>query len=152
MNIFLDTEFNGFGGDLISIGLVADDDQVFYGVLPCPAPISYVVANVMPVLGAVPLATETSFARGRLTNKLETFLRRYKSGFNIVADWPEDLAHFLGALHRRPGYMIEVPDFTMQLVRSLPPTACVSMVPHNALQDALALRACYYEANPERKP
>jgi hypothetical protein len=32
MKIFLDTEFNGFQGDLISIGMVAEDGCIFYGV------------------------------------------------------------------------------------------------------------------------
>ncbi len=33
MNIWIDCEFNEFGGDLISMALVADDGQEFYEVL-----------------------------------------------------------------------------------------------------------------------
>lgn len=36
MNIFIDCEFNGFGGQLMSMALVAEDGREFYEVLPLP--------------------------------------------------------------------------------------------------------------------
>ncbi len=36
MNLFLDCEFNGFGGELISMALVDEHGLFFYEVLECP--------------------------------------------------------------------------------------------------------------------
>ena len=151
MNIFLDTEFNGFGGDLISLALVADDGLDFYGVLPCSNPIPWVAKNVIPKLYKEPEFCNAASCYARMKTRLREYLQNY-SNFNIVADWPEDLAHFLGALSIGGGLISSVGNFTTELVFDLPATALVSKVPHNALEDARALRTCYYEAYPERKP
>lgn len=50
MKLFLDCEFNGFGGELISMALVDEQGKYFYEVLPCPQPIPWVQENVMPKL------------------------------------------------------------------------------------------------------
>jgi hypothetical protein len=50
MNIYIDCEYNGFNGSLISMALVTMDGQEFYEVLPCDCPDEWVAANVMPVL------------------------------------------------------------------------------------------------------
>jgi hypothetical protein len=60
---------------------------------------------------------------------------------DIVADWPEDLAQLAMLLVTGPGLMLPVPPLSLHLV----PlggfsTAANSMVPHNALHDARALR------------
>ena len=34
MKLFLDCEFNGFGGELISMALVDENERYFYEVLP----------------------------------------------------------------------------------------------------------------------
>ena len=49
MRYFLDTEFNGFAGELISVALVPEHgDQEFYAVLPLPeAPNNWVTRNVL---------------------------------------------------------------------------------------------------------
>ena len=40
MRYFLDTEFNGLGGELMSLALVPEHgDQEFYIVLPLPSPL-----------------------------------------------------------------------------------------------------------------
>ena len=60
MRYFLDTEFNGFGGELISIALVPEyGDQEFYAVLPLPAYLHpWVERHVIPYLGNVPQSLE----------------------------------------------------------------------------------------------
>src|SRR4051794_35401530 len=56
LRIFLDAEFNGFGGDLISIALVCEDGQEWYEVAEIPAePHPFVVQHVLPVLGKEPI-------------------------------------------------------------------------------------------------
>ena len=51
MRYFLDVEFNGFGGPLISLALVPEDPDAapFYEALPCPKPDVWVAAHVLPV-------------------------------------------------------------------------------------------------------
>ena len=60
---------------------------------------------------------------------------------DIIADWPEDLAQLSMLLVTGPGMMQPVPPLTLRLV-SLHgfSTAANSVVPHNALHDARALR------------
>src|SRR5215212_4228086 len=53
---FLDTEFNGFGGALLSLALVPDDGQEYYATIECAEPIvPWVERNVMPYLDHVPV-------------------------------------------------------------------------------------------------
>jgi hypothetical protein len=59
----------------------------------------------------------------------------------IIADWPEDLAHFASLLVTGPGLMVPLPNVRFQLVALTGfSTAANSVVPHNALHDARALR------------
>ncbi|HET8689045.1 MAG TPA: hypothetical protein VFM18_20740, partial [Methanosarcina sp.] len=55
MKIWLDTEFNGWSGDLISIALVPEYGMPFYEVLPCDLPQKWVVENVLPNLRKAPI-------------------------------------------------------------------------------------------------
>ena len=47
MKLFLDCEFNGFGGELISMALVDENERYFYEVLPCINPTAWVLDNVI---------------------------------------------------------------------------------------------------------
>ena len=51
MRYFIDVEFNGFGGPLISLALAAEDPGTApsYEALPCDAPEPWVVSHVLPV-------------------------------------------------------------------------------------------------------
>ena len=59
MNVFIDCEWNGYRGQLISMALVDEHGYEFYEVLECPNPIEWVKRNVIPVLDkpAVNVAT-----------------------------------------------------------------------------------------------
>lgn len=134
---YLDTEFNGFGGELISLALVSADplSLEFYAVVPCRAPIDpWVAKHVMPNLRQAPEPHAIVAAR------LASFLLTAQAPA-IVADWPTDFEHLLALLITGPGTMHPVPDFGMEFKR-LPGfnTADHSAVPHNALEDARALR------------
>jgi hypothetical protein len=138
---FLDTEFNGFGGALMSLALVPEDVKAheFYEVVDVAGPIApWVAQHVVPHLGRRPLPRSTTAVL------LATFLRNatLKHGhITIVADWPTDFEHLMALLIIGPGMMESVPDFAMEFKR-LPGfnTADHSAVPHNALEDARALR------------
>ena len=60
MRYFLDAEFNGFGGELISLALVPEQDGLppFYEAIRCDAPTDWVAENVIPVLETRPLGRE----------------------------------------------------------------------------------------------
>jgi hypothetical protein len=138
MNIYIDTEFNDFGGELISLGMVDEDGREFYGVLHCPRPTAWVAANVMPVLGQ-PYASLRM-----LQTRMEVWLSVYPS-IHVVADWPEDIAHFCRALITGPGMRIDTPPLTMQVRRDL--SSELSATPHNALEDARAIWRAAIQSN-----
>ncbi len=143
MRYYLDTEFNGFQGELISLALVPEHgDQEYYAVLPLPDPLHpWVERHVVPYLGAVPPGLN-----GGPVSRLEaaTEIAHYLRGDDapvIVADWPEDISQFCSLLMTGPGLMMPVPPLALRLV-PLPgfSTAANSAVPHNALHDARALK------------
>lgn len=130
MNLYLDTEFNGFHGALISMAIVAEDGRAFYEVLPPPNLINYwVKQNVMPVLNK-------DFVRANVfQSKLWQFLLNFPDA-DVYADWPEDIAHLCTWLCAPEGKQLNV-NLRFHRIDSgeLRPH-----VPHNALSDATALK------------
>ncbi len=135
MKIFIDCEFNDFQGELISMALVDETGREFYESLGCENPSTWVAENVMPHLG------RTSTTMAALQFHLQWFLRCYDQ-VHIIADWPEDIKHFCDALITGPGMRIDTPPLTMEVRRDLD---AVSAIPHNALEDAKAIRLKYLE-------
>lgn len=141
MRLYLDTEFNGFGGESMSLALVPADPALptFYKVVKWQAPVDpWVAKHVVPLLDAEPRA------RRDVGASLASFMRwhhAWQSGVSVVADWPTDFEHLLGLLITGPGLMHPMPPFSMDF-NPLPGfnTATVSKRPHNALADAMALR------------
>ena len=142
MRYFLDTEFNGFGGALISLALVPDDGEELYLVMKLDdPPEAWVERNVLPFLDAVPTGLQSlRLSRADAVAALSYYLAGDPEPL-IVADWPEDIALFTMLLITGQGTMAAVPPLRFELV-SLPgfSTAGNSVVPHNALHDARALR------------
>lgn len=134
MRYFLDCEFNGFDGPLISIALVPEREGhgEFYAVLPCHRPLRWVAEHVMPKLGA------PAQSRAEVVAGLAAFLANDAEPV-LVADWPEDIAHAAALLVFQGRRM--VPHVRFDLI-NLPgfETARQSALPHNALADARALR------------
>ncbi|HET7710120.1 MAG TPA: hypothetical protein VFK50_11435 [Sphingomicrobium sp.] len=143
MRYFLDTEFNGFGGALLSLALVPEDGgEEFYVTLACGDPLDpWVERHVVPYLDHVPVGlVSPRLDRTSAAPALAAFLAHGPEP-EIVADWPDDIAYFNQLLLVGPGRMVPVPPLTFRLV-TLPgfSTAENSAVPHNALHDARALR------------
>lgn len=142
MRYFLDTEYNGWGGALLSLALVPDDGEELYITLDWQGPLEqWVERYVLPYMDAVPeslISPRMSRADGART------VAHYLAGDPdplIVADWPEDLALFNALLVTGPGVMAEVPGIRFQFMPLTGfSTAANSKVPHNALHDARALR------------
>jgi hypothetical protein len=143
MRYFLDCEYNGFGGGLMSLALVPEDGgEEFYAVVTCDEPlVEWVQRNVQPFLNHVPVGLQHP---PQDTLEVAELISSWLSGFTnveIVADWPEDIALFCRLLMTGNGEMVAVPRLTFRLWK-LPgfSTARNSQVPHNALHDARSLR------------
>ena len=142
MRYFLDTEFNGFGGALLSLALVPEDGAEFYVTLTCDDDIiPWVQRNVVPYLDHVPVGlVSPRVLRRDAAIDLSHYLAVDPEPM-IVADWPEDIAQFCNLLMTGPGEMVPVPLLNFVLVPlSGFSTAAKSAVPHNALHDARALK------------
>jgi hypothetical protein len=144
MNIWIDCEFNEFGGDLISMALVADDGQEFYEVLKLEKDYKYgswVFANVVPWLNKDPIDKQVFQA------KLWQFINQWEE-VHIIADWPDDIKYFCMSLITAPGMCIGTPPkLTMQIDRELNTES--SAILHNALSDARAIRRSWLKREQE---
>lgn len=142
MRYFLDTEFNGVGGALLSLALVPDDGEELYLTLQTDDPIvEWVERHVIPYLDAVPEQLQCPrLKRADAVHELWRYLHN-DSEVLIVADWPEDVAQFCNLMITGPGDMVDLRELSFR-VHSLPgfSTAANSKVPHNALHDARSLR------------
>ena len=137
MKLFLDTEFNGFNGKLISMALVPEDPakQEFYKELEIVEPYEpWVKENVVPHLVLNPCS------RHEFQQALANYLWDIGE-CTIVADWPDDIRHFCESLITGPGMCLSLLhnihfelDFGINYE---------STVPHNALHDARAIRNFY---------
>lgn len=135
----MDAEFDGFNGPLLTIALVsADLIHCFYAAIKREAKDPWVRENVVPVIGMPVLLDEQELAV-----RLGAFLgivsaeNQYEPVL-IIADWPEDIAHLCRALITGPGKRASCPNFKTLVDFSLSSEA--SVVPHNALCDAHAIR------------
>lgn len=147
MRYFLDTEFNGFGGTLISVGLVPEEhgDEEFYVSIPLTDPVEpWVEKNVMPYIRHVPPAIDLELGRVEAAEHVAAYLAG-DSDPVIIADWPEDLAHFCSLLATGPGQMAAIDNgLRLELINAAGFSAAAnSRIPHNALHDARALRSFY---------
>ncbi len=138
MKLFIDGEWNSFGGDLISMALVPEVGDAFYEVLGCANPDPWVAENVMPKLYKEPISAVI------FQLELAKYLMQFDS-IHIVADWPEDIMWFCKMLIVGPGIRLDTPPMTMEVLR----VDTVSKNPHNALADAEALRDWH---NEQRQP
>lgn len=136
MRLFLDCEFNGFGGELISLALVDENNQFFYEVLACQNPTPWVVEHVIPILNHPPISLEA------FQKQLQKFLNQYDA-IEIIADWPEDFALFSRCLIVSAGRCLSLPPLKMQLWMQESNAKVASQQPHNALADAQALKLSY---------
>jgi hypothetical protein len=129
LRIAVDCEFNGFGGQLISMALVAENGDEWYQMLPEPQVWDeWCFDNVLPVLSAHPIP------RKDFRESLHAWLKQYEEP-TIIADWPSDLVHFFNELLGE--------DHSQSLMY---PCGAVlldidikSDMPHNALSDARAI-------------
>lgn len=156
--LYIDGEWNGYQGQLISLALVPGkaESKPFYEVIGCDDPIPWVKENVMPQLGRAP---KSYVSYMEMQMRLEQYLYQYRcrnssndwwgyGRIHLIADWPEDIEFFCRLLVTGPGTRIDTPPITMEIIRIDPK----SEVPHNALWDAEALAiACGEERTKEQR-
>lgn len=137
MRLFLDTEFNGFGGGLISMALVPEDSTTreFYKEIEMRDQLEpWVRDNVVPHLMLVPCSYS------EFQQSLAQYLREVGE-CTIVADWPDDIRYFCESLITGPGEMISF-KHTIKFELDLG-IKYESLVPHHALHDARAIKEFY---------
>jgi hypothetical protein len=144
----LDCEFNGLGGQLLSMALYTHGRSIYLvsGLLrdlesPEVALLDpWVVQNVVPFVFETPPEVQTLYfdSQAVLAEHLERFFARTRP--IIHTDWPDDIKYFCEALITAPGSMIDVPGigFEMHHVDSYP-TTVVGAIQHNAWWDARVL-------------
>jgi hypothetical protein len=143
--LYLDTEFNGFAGDLMSLALVAEDGREWYGVLGLPGEIDgWVYDNVLPALFSLrPTIGPTDEVDFRAS--LLRFLKQFDCP-TIIADWYSDLHQFFGLF--AGGNHTESWAYACRAELVLL-DKYESEFPHNALSDARAIRAALSRAQAE---
>lgn len=152
MKYTIDTEFNGFGGELLSLALVPWDEADLALYLRVPAPIApldpWVAENVWPLIDACPLEHRLCAMAPveEWAHRIAAYLTNDGDGRGIpyiIADWPDDIRYFCEAIVTAPGEMAAIPRLQFDVVRVDPyeaGTASDMAVRHNAYWDALVLR------------
>ncbi len=149
---FLDCEFNGWHGSLISMALVSENDDSLYLVWgDIPETIDpWVEKNVLPLVASIPeyvTAVPVLHGTTQAAEVIADFLKGDPMPF-IVTDWPDDIRYFCETVIVEPGKMAAIPGLVFQMVRfDAYPTDVEGAVQHNAYWDAVALRALF----PKRK-
>jgi len=140
--LFLDCEFDGYRGPLISIALVSDegfdDDKrnEFYAVLQDTAKDEWVQQNVLPILLGKPEP------RAAVAARLRAFFEEHDDEM-VYADHAADFMYLMDLINEPNG------DWQLGSLESLGMRLLnrdgdyVSALPHNALSDARALRRWY---------
>lgn len=140
MNVFIDCEFNGAEGSLISMALISEDGKrEFYEVVDCTQSIDpWVAENVMPYLEKQAI-TYSEFQR-----KLAVYLKQFPT-VHVVADYPDDISRLCRAMITGAGEWMMIQPITFEIDDKL--SAKAAKVRHNALHDVRAIRLSWFENN-----
>jgi hypothetical protein len=164
---YLDTEFNSFGGSLISLGIVRHDnpDDNLYLVVPDEditrmkfeeGMDPWIVQNILPVLWQEPETANTECVSVHDWPELiGRFIYREGETPHIFVDWPSDAMDFCKLLMTGPGQAVAMSNQTLiTILRHIDvyPTTLKDAVQHNALWDALAIRQLLVELEDKPKP
>lgn len=140
MQAFIDCEFNGGHGELISMAIVSEDGQrVFYEVVEHKAPTEeWVAEHVMPILNkpAIPMAA--------FKERLKKFLDAFPK-LTLIADHAADLFYFTQVIIGAEGWMMVEYQLDLRVDPAI--SAKKSTQKHNALEDAKALRLSWLQHN-----
>lgn len=142
MNLYLDTEFNGHGGELISLAIADPYGSHWYGILPLPSDVHpWVAEHVVPLLDAMPDVHARYVPQSAGADAFVASLHKYlleRQGAHIYADWPHDFAHLMHCLAGETYDRALNYQCVMHLIQT-PHGEPKPDTPHNALSDAMAL-------------
>lgn len=139
MRAFIDCEFNGSHGELISMGIISEDGvRVFYEVVEHGTPNEWVQEHVLPILNKQPISLPA------FKEKLKKFLDCLPK-LTLIADHAADLYYFTQVIMGKDGWMMV--DYPVELIIDPGISAKKSTLPHNALEDAKALRNDWFRIN-----
>lgn len=151
---YLDTEFNSFGGSLISLGIVHEDGEGMYLVVPYSdiermnheeAMEPWINVNVIPHIYDCPEGHRYHILSAHLWGPyISDFIYRdEKRPPQIFVDWPSDAMDFAKLLIAGPGRAVPMQAQThITILRHLDvyPTTLPGAIQHHALWDAMAIR------------
>lgn len=150
MKYYMDCEFDGLGGELMSMAIVSETGHSMYVVMRYKCTDQWVTENVHPVMYECPLNEVSGpLLLGAQPAQLTTALNNYfahDDNAHVIADWPDDIKYLCEALITGPGTMIDVPGMKFSVKRvDAYPTTLKGAVQHNAWWDAMALRHLFVQ-------
>lgn len=142
MKYYLNTQYNGHRGYLISMGIISETGKCLYLLRNnLPGLTQWVAEHIVPTGLAHPkTVTVLTFTDDTLSNLLEDFFKEDTSPI-LITDWPTHIEHFCKAMVTAPDKKINTDDwgFIIRNVKTQP-NNIQGFVPHNAIWEAIALR------------
>lgn len=122
MRYFLDCEFDGFGGPLLSLALIREDNEAIYIIYQDQldkVKDPWVKENVLPIIMNIPspipgMAYWTNHETGA---HIIAQLLHGDPDPVIITDWPDDVAYFCKAIMTGPGMMVNIPGLKFEVRR-----------------------------------
>lgn len=143
MRYYLDTEFDGHNGPLLSLALVAEEGLSLHLRTTARAADPWVVQNVEPLMGEHDADVRGEVATNRIGALIRGFIAPDQSPV-IIADSPVDIGRFCSAISTGEDGGWASADYPLMTFEvhnvDAYPTTLAGAVQHNAWWDAMALR------------
>ncbi len=142
MRYFIDTEFDGHGGPLLSLAMVREDGASIHVRTTDRATDRWVIENVEPLMDEHHADVSIEVTPNRVRDQILKHLGQDPHPV-IIADSPVDINRFCSAISTGPDGMwasVDYPRMTFEVHNvDCYPTALPNAVQHNAWWDAMAL-------------
>ena len=143
MKYYIDCEFDGHRGPLLSFAIVREDGMSRYLITTNQASDPWVQENVIPILNDHPGPRSNRIEEGEVGTFLRSFIGLDEEPI-VIADSPVDITRFADAISTSldGGWMSTGYSKMTFIVENVDcyPTTLEGAVRHNALWDAMALR------------
>lgn len=152
-SFYIDCEFDGHGGPLISLALVREDGRSLYiRIQNIAVADPWVAANVLPVMDHHFADVAPMACKDEVGSEVRKFIGDVTHP-TIIADSPVDIGRFCTAVSTSPDGKWASTDF-MRITFEVHnvdcyPTDLPGAVQHNAWWDAMALRSAMLAARKE---
>lgn len=148
MKYYIDCEFDGFDGELISMAFVSQSDRSFYFINKKyehlgSAKEQWVNDNVIPILfnsPQTPIVDKLENIPFHIYSYLLDDLKEHEIP-HFISDWPEDIKYLCKSVLTGPGQMVSINTFNCSVVRvNSYPNDIEGAYQHNAWWDAYCLK------------